>query len=121
MVELAITRLDGSGTPLAAMRLGVSQARRGHMLEGFRVILLFGVVGTVVLSTALFRAAGRPLIDWYVRVFRFPEPLRKLLASDRVVRIWGLASSVLTLVAWWYLGTPEGEVAFRAFAPRAMP
>ena len=99
----------------------VSETSRGHMLEGLRMVLLFSAIASAVLSTALFRAAGRPFIDWYVRVFRFARPLQQLLANDRVVRIWGLTSSALTLVAWWYLGTPEGEDAFRALAPRAVP
>ena len=90
-------------------------------MEGLRLFLLIGAFVNLVASTVLFRAYGRPFIDWYVRVFRLPVEMRRLLSDDRVVRIWGVGSSGLSLAAWWYLGTPEGEAVVRAIAPPGAP
>lgn len=91
------------------------------MLEGLRLFLLFSVVANLLLSTVLFRAAGRPFIDWYTRAFKFPVEIQRFLSHDRVLRVWGLGNAGLSFAAWWYLGTFEGEAAFRALVPQRMP
>ena len=84
------------------------------MIEGFRLFLLIGALVNLVASTVLFQAAGRPFIDWYMRVFGLPIALQRFLSDDRLVRIWGVSCSGLSIAAWWYLGTPQGEAWFRA-------
>jgi hypothetical protein len=91
------------------------------MLEGLRLFLLFSFVANLLLSTVLYRAAGRPFIDWYTRTFKFPVEIQRFLSHDRVLRVWGFGNAGLSLVAWWYLGTSEGESAFRALVPQRMP
>ena len=91
------------------------------MLEALRLFLLVGAAANLLVSTMLFRRVGRPLIDWYVRVFTFPLQFQRVLGRDRVVRIWGVGTAGLSLVAWWYLGTPDGEETFRALVPPRMP
>jgi hypothetical protein len=91
------------------------------MVEGLRVFLLIGALVNFVASTVLFRAAGRPFINWYMRVFALPIALQRFLSDDRLVRIWGVSWSGLSLAAWWYLGTPEGEAFLRALSPRRPP
>jgi hypothetical protein len=90
------------------------------MVEGLRLLLLIGAFVNLVASTVLFRAYGRPFLDWCVRVFRLPAEMRRLLSDDRVVRIWGVGAAALSLAAWWYLGTADGEALVRPMAaPRA--
>jgi len=91
------------------------------MLEGLRLFLLFSAVANLLLSTILFRGAGRPFINWYSRAFKLPVDFQRFLSNDRVVRVWGLCNAGLSLIAWWYLGTPEGASAFRAFVPQRLP
>ena len=91
------------------------------MLENVRFFMLITALATCLLSTVLFRVAGRPFIDWYVGFFRFPVQAQRLLANDRVVQVLGLGSSALSLIVWWYLGTPNGKSAFEAFVPRGVP
>ena len=87
------------------------------MLENLRFSLLITALATFLLSTVLFRLAGRPFIDWYLRIFRFPIQIQRLLANDRLVQIWGLGTAGLSLVVWWYLGTPAGQSAFGSLKP----
>jgi hypothetical protein len=91
------------------------------MLESLRFFLLITAFASCVLSTVLFRVAGRPFINWYLGVFRFPVQIQRLLANDRLVHVWGLGSSGLSLVVWWYLGTLGGQSAFGALMPQRMP
>ena len=91
------------------------------VVDGLRLLLLIAAFVNLVASTVLFRAYGRPFIDWCIRVFRLPVDMRRLLSDDRVVRIWGLGSSGLSLAAWWYLGTPQGEALVRTLARPAAP
>jgi hypothetical protein len=91
------------------------------MLESLRFSLLISALAGCLLSTVLFRVAGRPLIHWYLRVFRFPVQIHQLLANDRLVQVWGLGSAGLGLVLWWYLGTPGGRSAFEALMPQPVP
>lgn len=91
------------------------------MLESLRFSLVIAALATCLLSTVFFRIAGRPLIDWYLGVFRFPVQIQRLLANDRLVQIWGLGCSGLSLVVWWYLGTPGGQSAFGALMPQRTP
>ena len=86
------------------------------MNDAARVFLLSGAVLYVLMSTVLYRAAGRPFVHWYMSFFQFPMLLRRLLAHDRVVRVWGIASSILCIAIWWYLGTAEGEALLATIA-----
>lgn len=56
------------------------------MLETLRSLLLMSALGNLILSTVLYRVAGRPFIDWYLRIFQFPVQIQRFLANDRVVR-----------------------------------
>jgi hypothetical protein len=88
------------------------------MLEAARLFLMVGAVVSVLLSTVLYRAVGRPIIDWYTRVFSLPVPLQQLLSRDVLVRAWGVGAAALNVAVWWYLGTSDGEAFFRGFSPR---
>lgn len=70
---------------------------------------------SVLLSTVLYRAAGRPIIRWYARVFRLPTELHRFLSNDRLVRVWGLGSAGVNIAVWWYLGTPDGAAMLPGF------
>jgi len=91
------------------------------MLEGLRFFLLSSTIANLLLSTVLFRAAGRPFVDWYLRTFKFPADLQRFLSRDRVVKVRALANAGLSLAAWWYLGTPEGAATFRGLLPQRVP
>ena len=90
-------------------------------MEGLRLFLLIGACINLLASTVLFRAAGRPFVQWHMRVFRLPVALQRFLSDDRLIRIWGLSCSGLSIDAWWYLGTPEGEALFRALGRERTP
>ena len=91
-------------------------ARARAMRDAARVFLLSGALLYVLMSTVLYRAAGRPFAHWYMSFFQFPVLLRRLLLHDRVLRLWGIVSSILCIAIWWYLGTPEGEASLAAIA-----
>jgi len=91
------------------------------MVEGLRLFLLVGALVNLLASTVLFRVAGRPFVHWYMRVFRLPIALQRFLSDDRLIRVWGVSYSGLSMLAWWYLGTPEGEVLFRALGRQRTP
>jgi len=55
-----------------------------------RSFVLAGAIVNAVLATVLYRAVGRPLLQWFMRFFQFPAELRSLLSRDRVVRTWAL-------------------------------
>lgn len=85
------------------------------MTEAARVFLLSGAVLYVLMSTVLYHTAGRPFVHWYISFFQFPRLLRRLLAHDRIVRVWGLASALLCIAIWWYLGTAHGDATLASF------
>jgi hypothetical protein len=86
------------------------------MTDAARVFLLSGAILYVLMATVLYRVAGRPFVHWYLSFFQFPFLLRRLFSHDRIVRVWGIASSILCIAIWWYLGTPEGEAHLAAIA-----
>ena len=91
------------------------------MVEGLRFLLLAGALVNLLASTVLFRVVGRPFVHWYMRVFRLPVPLQRCLSDDRIIRIWGVSCSGLSILAWWYLGTPEGEALFSDLGRQRTP
>jgi hypothetical protein len=88
------------------------------MLEALRLFLMVGAVVNVLLSTVLYRAVGRPFIDWYTRLVSLPDGLQRLLSRDVLVRAWGLGTAAVNVAVWWYLGTADGEAFFRGLTPR---
>lgn len=79
------------------------------MTDAARWFLLSGAILNALMATVLYRAVGRSLIYWYMSFFQFPRLLRRLLSNDTLVRAWGIASSIVCLALWWYLGTPHGD------------
>ena len=77
------------------------------MTDAARVFLLSGAILYVLMSTVLYRAAGRPFVHWYMSFFQFPRLLRRLLAHDRLPD-----ADDLILMAYMSDDFKEGVAAF---------
>jgi hypothetical protein len=84
------------------------------------LLLINGVLG-LLLSTVLFERVGRPLATGWWRLIVPPgERVPRFLLDPRVHQAWGAIGGTVSLLMWWYLGTPAGiarvEEMLRAFA-----
>jgi len=85
------------------------------MLTTLRWVLLISALLNLLATTGFYRPVGRPLMTAWLSFFGRNSAMPDWLRDDRVLRGWALGSAALTLLLWWYLGTPSGAAAATDF------